>query len=175
MSLEDADEILKEDIDILEGIIFRVEKSKFKDINLLLQAAQKSNDIADLYYAAMDDFNERYYQYKLKSCLFYENISKATDNHNIRMNTRFLSILLYFQAKKPETARKKIQILKKKQKIKKGDEIDENLFLILDLFSEGNLSKAKKALRVNKSIIDEDLYNFFQKTLDILFEMKEKT
>ena len=173
MSLYDADEILKDDINIIEGLMNQQKKSHSKDLNVVIQLAQKSNDLADLYYEAMDGFNERYYHYKLLACLNYETVSKSTDNHNVRMNSRLLSILLYLQAGKPETARKKVMLLKKKQKFNKSSELDENLFLVLDLLVDNNLKHAKNALRVNKSIIDEELYDFFQKTLQILKKMAE--
>ncbi|MHA1819355.1 MAG: hypothetical protein ACTSU2_14025 [Promethearchaeota archaeon] len=171
MSFKDVDEFLKEDIDEIKDLEEKYKETK--DINLLIQIARKYSELADLYYAADEDFNSRFFMYKEKSAETYEKLSKDHAVQAIRLNSLILSILNYIQAAKPETAEKKLKKLRKSQEKEHNKEIDENILLILEYLMYPNIKEAGRFLRNYKSLIDDTLYKELKKTLDFLKKMKE--
>ncbi|MBD3352645.1 MAG: hypothetical protein GF364_14255 [Candidatus Lokiarchaeota archaeon] len=166
MSLDDADDILEDDIKEIEAI--EEHYNKTKNINDLLHMAQKCNNLADLYYEAMQRFNSRYYTYKIKASEYYEKIGRSAPTPEIRLNSKLLSILLLIQASKLETAEKKLNLLRRKQELNKNTEISEDWLYIIELLLIPSLKEAKKRLRYFKPEMDNSLYKFYQKTIDII-------
>ncbi|MCP4761103.1 MAG: hypothetical protein GY870_04925 [archaeon] len=170
MSIKEADDFLKEDINSINILLEKFKKTKNK--SLILAIAQKSDSLGDLYLETSEEFNKRYYKYKLQSAEYYERFSKEMN----LINSKVLSILLYLQADKPNDAKKSLSIVRKKQKSKNKAErveIDEDMLSIIDLFLIPDLKRAEKSIKTQKAFMDENIHKFFVKTLDILKQMEK--
>lgn len=165
MSIKDADEILADDRNEIEMLIKKYDVQN--NFNLLIQIAQKSDFLGDLYYDAMEEFNDRFFYYKEQAALYYRKLAKRAPAKEIKFNSRLLAVLLLIQADQKNSAIKRFKNLRIKHKKQSSSEIDKDWFLIVELIINGNLKSAKKRLRNFKTDMDSSLYNFFLKTIKI--------
>lgn len=172
MSLQDADEILKDDRNEIDGLINRWKLQK--NFNLLSQIAQKSDFLADLYYDAMEDFNPRYFEFKEQAALYYRKLARKAPTQEIKLNSRLLAILLLMQADKKPGAEKKLNNLRIKNKRNPSSEIDEDWFVIIELVLNNNFESARRQLRNFKADMDDNLYKFFMKTIRIAKKLDKR-
>ena len=166
--MKDADEILKDDIAIIEGLINQYEKTK--SASKLLEIAKQADSLADLYYEALETFSPRFSQYKLMASEYYDKLSGEIHIPNAKV----MSILLAALGGKPETAQKKLELLQIKSAQKKNSkksEVDEVLLSLIEQIINHDIEHAMKNLRNQKSLMDENLYKYIRKTLDYLSKM----
>jgi hypothetical protein len=166
--LKDADEILKDDIAIIDGLVEHYQKTK--SASQLLEIAKQADSLADLYYEALEAFSPRFSQYKLMASEYYDKLSGEIHIPNAKV----MSILLCVLAGKPETAQKKLELLQIKSTHKKNSqksEVDEVLLALIELIVNHDIEHAMKKLRNQKSLMDENLYKYIRKTLDYLVKM----
>lgn len=171
MSINDADDFLRDDILEIEGLINSYERTK--NSSYLFQIAWKYNELADLYYEAMEDFNSRFFEYKFQSAEYYDKISKEVQDHDVRSSSKILTILLLIQAGKTDKAEKKLKLLRRKLEIQPDPSISLDLLFFINLLLIPSLNRAKKELKNLRRDLDENLYKVLVKTIEILEKLEK--
>jgi hypothetical protein len=161
--LKQAIDMLKEDVEELNNLISEAKKSK--EGKAYLDIAIRCKDLADLFYEGLEDFSVKFDEYKSLSAEYYLKVAKSLNF----VQANLMAVLLYLQA---NNLKKAEWVMKKVEKGKKRQIIDDNILEITIQLMKGNISAVEKQMSSRAIPIDENIVKDLE--LTILYLKKRK-